>query len=333
MTAKVKHEGDRVWIEGVEKLTWRTNNTYMGALEAALRARGEDVSYAYLMGVSGMAFRLQLHEEWCPSSPDAGCGFNTTRIAVEAVGYAYEDHNIKDGKSAEASRAREAVKRSIDAGMPVIGLDLKVCPDYGLIVGYAKGGKEFLCRTFHDKGDEYSVAEKWPWGITFVGEKGDAPDRRRLLVESLERAVMLARTESFGKYASGFAAYEKWTAELLDDARFEKADEKQMNHANAWIYVSLLDARVNAMEYLRGIEGHLEGEVAEHVSKAADLYDEMFGKLKEGRKHAPFPRDLKEGEAWTEEMRHAEAAVLKQALALEKNAVAEIEKALDSLKQ
>ncbi len=79
-------------IEGVGRLQWGKGqeNTFMGALAAVMQSIGEDVSYDYLMGVSGAAFRLQIHQpDWCPSAPDAGCGFNCAGAATEALGYKF----------------------------------------------------------------------------------------------------------------------------------------------------------------------------------------------------------------------------------------------------
>ena len=53
-------------------------------------------------------------------------------------------------------------------------------------------------------------------------------------------------------------------------------------------------------------------------------------KLKDGKKYAPFPWQLKEGESWTQEMRYSEAGVLKEVLALERKAVDELKLAFES---
>lgn len=61
LKAMVRHENGRTWIEGVERLGWGKGMdcTYMGVLTALAHYLGDDVSYDYLMGVSGMAFRVQ----------------------------------------------------------------------------------------------------------------------------------------------------------------------------------------------------------------------------------------------------------------------------------
>ncbi len=322
-------------IEGVGRLQWGKGqeNTFMGALAITMDAIGEDITYDYLMGVSGAAFRVQVHNpDWCPSAPDAGCGFNCADVALSALGYKVRGIHSSSSKPEDVQKVREAVVRSIDNGYPVIAIDLINSPDYGVIVGYENDGKEFLCRTYYDKTDEYSPAEKWPWIVTIIEGKDKTPDRRKNILHSLELAVMLANTEKFEDYTSGFNAYETWVTDLLDDPRFEEADKGksgEMTHANAWTYNSLVDARAAAVRYLRSISEDLGQESAKHISEAADIYEEALGKLKDGWKYAPFPHDLKGGEGWTAEMRHAEADVLKEVSALEKKAVNELKAAIE----
>ncbi len=324
-------------IEGVERLQWGNGreNTFMASLAAALHAMGDDVTYDYLMGVSGAAFRLHFHQpEWCRSSPDAGCGFDCTETAHKALGYAAHGISSSKDNPEEVKQVRAAVVESINQGRAVLAIDLCVVPDWGLIVGYEDGGKQFLCRTYYEKSDEYSPAEKWPWIVIIIGEKGKAPDRKQSLMRSLELAMKLANTEKFGKYASGFAAYEVWARDLLNDSRFAKLTEKQLRddcHTNAWCYHSLVDARAAAVRYLHSIAGDFDEQATGHILQAADLYEQLLENLRDGSKYAPFPQQMKEGEKWTQEMRHAEAGVLKEALGVEKQAVDELKAAVESV--
>ncbi|MBC8233597.1 effector binding domain-containing protein [bacterium] len=328
---KEKEMGKQNVIEGVDRLQWGKGqeNTYIGALTATMRAIGEDVTYDYLMGVSGAAFRL--HFQWCPSSPDATCGFDCSTPALKALGYtAYAIHS-DNNKSEEVKKVREAVVKSIDKGYPVLAIDLINVPDWGVIIGYSDGGEKFLCRTYYDKSEKYSNAEKWPWVVEIIDQKVDAPEHKESILKSLEIAVKLSNTEKYGDYTSGFAAYEIWAKELLDDAKFANLDEEELkskNHTNAWCYSSLVDAREAAVRYLKSIGKEFSGESAKHLSTATKLYEEVVGKLKEGWKYSQFPWQLQEGESWTKEMRHSEAIALKEVMTLEKKAITEIEKAL-----
>ena len=336
---RMKTEKQSKIIDGVERLQWGKGqeSTYMGALTVAMRAIGEDVTYDYLMGVSGAAFRLHFHQPgWCPSSPDATCGFNHSEPAMKALGYAATGIHSDKNKPQEVKEAREAVVQSINDGHPVLAIDLIDVPDWGVIVGYSDDGEKFLCRTYFDKTEEYSRAEKWPWVVEVIGKKGKAPDRKESLLRSLRIAIDIANTEKYEDYASGFSAYESWAGDLMDDSGFEALDKEKlssMTHTNAWCYNSLIDAREAAIRYLRSIADEFGKESATHLSDAAGIYEEIVRELREGWKYAPFPWQLKDGKRWTKEMRHAEAEVLKETLALERKAISKLQAALDSAKE
>lgn len=320
-------------IQGVELLQWGRGmeNTFIGSLTVAMRSLGEDVTYDYLMGVSGAAFRFHFATpEWCPSSPDATCGFNCADPALAALGYDIRFIHALEG-SPEAPALLQAVARSIDTGRPVLAIDLKVVPDWGVITGYEDGGQKLLCRTYYDKGENYAVADKWPWVVAIIGEKREPLPRAEALRRSLEVAVETAHSESYGEYASGFAAFERWIAELEDDARFENADpsaEFAYDHINAWIYYSLMHSREKAARYLRDVLAEFPTDAAEHLMHAADNYEEIALKLEKNRQYAPFKWELPEGGSWDAGMRQAEVLVLQDVLELERRAVEELTEAL-----
>jgi RNA polymerase sigma-70 factor (ECF subfamily) len=93
---KLPPEFARRVLENVPRLGWRQgrDNTFIGALTAAANAMGDDVSYDYVMGVSGAAFKVHLCQpEWCPSAGDAGPGFDCAATATAAASVVREDPN------------------------------------------------------------------------------------------------------------------------------------------------------------------------------------------------------------------------------------------------
>lgn len=328
---KLPPEFARKVLEGVEKLRWGQGRecTFIGALTVAMRAIGEEVTYDYLMGVSGAAFRLQFHQpNWDNSSADVLSGFDHAVSALEALGYSADWHRADEDELESVEKTREAIIRSIDKGYPVVAQNLLVAMDWGIITGYQEGGKEFLGRTYWDQKEGYSQAENWPWCVLIFGEKGKPLDRRESLLRSLEIAVELATTERFGNYTSGFAAYEQWSEDLIDDSKFEKKQLRGMACCNGWCYFSLEDARRAAARYLRDSAEELDTGSAIHLSKTADLYEDVLAKLEEGRKYVFDLGRWENGEPWTQEIRQAQSAVLKEALALERKAIDELKAVL-----
>ena len=87
MNTTVHREGDRVWLEGVKG--WHPGDkesSVHAAQEAIMQAVGEDVTYDYLLGVSGLAFRMQVSKNGlCPSSPHSCCGYGCHSRSVAAL--------------------------------------------------------------------------------------------------------------------------------------------------------------------------------------------------------------------------------------------------------
>lgn len=171
-------------------------------------------------------------------------------------------------------------------------------------------------------------------GLEVLRRKAQAPNRRQAVVRSLKLASELATTKGHGRYVSGYAAYEVWVEELEDDARYEGKSPKDLfmpTLANGHTYYCLVDARASAAIYLRAIAGEFPPEARDHLIKAAELYEKEcrdFLTKKCPTEVAPVPWFLKDGKTWTNELRHQQAAILRDALAVDRQAVAEIEKAV-----
>ena len=93
-----------------------------------------------------------------------------------------------------------------------------------------------------------------PWIIYYIEEFKERKSDKELILNSLNVAVELAKTKAFDKYLSGFAAYNYWINLLSDEANFHmKNNINDKMHPNAWIYVSLIDARLAAANYFKQI--------------------------------------------------------------------------------
>jgi hypothetical protein len=301
-----------------------------------MTAMGEHVSYPYLMGVSAAAFRLQvMRPQCCASSPHAQIGHNCTDPAMAALGYPLTWMDTRDA-AGDRDTATEALVASIDAGRPAL-LSSEEC---GLIVGYVDDGEQFLVRPysaeFTQQKEGYVPMATWPWEVGIIGPKAAPPPRRESVIGSLRTAVALANTPNVGDYACGFAAFEAWAEQLMDDARYVGLDrDTWFNFAlgNGFTYGCLSDARMAAGRYLRSIIPDFDGEAATLLTRAAEMYENIYNHMWIERDDLPkpwwlLPWDLKEPENWTNDMRHAQARVLGELLVMEQQAIAEIERAL-----
>lgn len=342
-------------IDGLEQSRWgagERENSVIGSLAVAFQAIGEDVSYEHLMGVSGAAFRLQMHHPgWCPSAPHANCGFNCYQAALDALDYEVVEYPALKDDEASVDRARRALVESIDGGRPVF----HQWEEQSLVVGYKNEAHELLMRLYAANEPGYrtvkldEIVSDWGGFGVLRKKEGSAPARRATLIRSLELALELAHAPSFDKhtsgeltnrenfetYLSGFAAYAFWIESLRQGERF--ADPVQLAHdmhANAHCYYSLCDAREAAAAYLRAIAPEFDGKARVHLEHAAELYQELFSEVLTERcptELAPMPWFLKDKAAWTQELRDEQAQVLERAVPLEQRALAEIAAALASV--
>jgi len=335
--AKVNRMPDAKIIEGIEPLSWESEEmiSFIACVRRVLAHYGEQHNYMYLMGISGMAFRIHFFDGWCPSSPDPGCGFNCSEVLLRTLGRESEEYFAespfeKMPGALTKTEMRQKIIEGIERGAPVIAIDIVQVPEWGIITGYQNSKQDFFCRSYFDFGmDDYNIAEKTPWIAITIGEKGESLSGEEAVRQSLAIAQMVGRTEKFENYFSGTAGLEAWIAALENEASFatialaEARPEDVPTLANAWIYGTFRADRSVAAEFLRTYAG-VFGKMQSATQELACIYDKQVELLKAGAEHVvcPYMGDRRE---WTQELRDKEAAVLKEVLTLEREALELIE--------
>jgi hypothetical protein len=270
----------------------------------------------------------------CPTSPHPFCGYECYARSSRALPWKLKLFEVKPVDAEAVARARQAVVESIDRGVPVqYGSE-----EDGIIVGYQDGGQEWIC--FHpmrEGGTKTFVETQWPWGILlFTEPREDVASKRELATGALEQAVEMARAQEAGGYHLGFAAWDAYLERLRALQEADEETQKADMLGNSWIYECLANYRGAGALYLRDIAGEFSPQAARHLRRAADLYDRMSKEVLQDSAHclltiAPLPWSLREGEAWTNEMRQDQIARLEAALPLEREAIGEIDSALDAM--
>lgn len=330
MPANVKREDGKVWIEGLEEMDWggsffTRQDSQVACLTEVLRCAGQDVTYADVMGLSGCAFKLTMAPNLFVAEIHSEMGMDWQEVVQRVFGLRYEFTAISFDDEENPDWREEllaACRESIDRGLPLFYMN----GEWNLIVGYREDGSAFICKAY--AGDDPGYQESaTPTG--FVGEAwfastferaGEPADRWESVVRSLQTAVELARrpAEEDGNRLYGFAAYEGWLSAVEEDR-----DDVSL-HGNAFSYSQLLTSREAAAEYLRGIAEQSGGQAAEHLHAAADRYRSIFERMWDGQDCVAWPWD----ENWTPENRAIEAQIMRDNLADERAAIAQIEKAL-----
>lgn len=313
----VPPDSDAKLIAGVPHLSWNEMSSFVGALEAIGHRIGDHSGYAFLSGVSGAAFRTQFFDTWCPSSPDPTVGYNAGEAVLKACGLsATWLHVSSDGKN--KPQILDAIRKSIDAGMPVLAIDLVETPEWGIIIGYQKNGQELLCHTYFDKHRLYDVAQKFPFAVAILKREGKPPDEVASIKQGFGIVVQNLTTEKYGEYYSGLAAFDKWMARLRDDD-FTKLDSAKLWNvvqANSWIFQRLVVDRKTGVEYLDIVAQRMPGLEPKTASLKA-LYQREIEILELLLGQLPSSENVRSGWEWPKVDLDKEIAVLVTARAFE----------------
>jgi|WetSurMetagenome_2_1015567.scaffolds.fasta_scaffold32511_2 hypothetical protein len=313
----VPPDSDAKLIAGVPALSWNEMNSFMGALQAIGHKIGDHSGYAILCGASGAAFRTQFFDTWCPSSPDPTVGYDAGAAILKARGLsATWLHVSSDGKN--KPQILEAIKKSIDAGMPVLAIDLVEMPEWGVIIGYQKNGEELLCHTYFDKHKLYEVAQKFPFAVAILKRDSKARNDDVSVKQGFGIVAENLTTEKYGEYYSGLAAFDKWMARLRDDdfTKLDSAGLSNVIQANYWIYQRLIADRKTGLDYLDIMAQRMPGLEPRTASLQA-LYRQEVETLEPLLEQLPSPENVKPGWDWSKVDRDKEYAVLAAARALE----------------
>ena len=336
MKTKINHEGDKVWLEGIKG--WSASekaSSVHAAFEAIMKALEEDISYDYLVGISSLAFRMQI-AELCPSSPHPACGYNCVERALQVLPWKLKGYNIEQNKIENPIEIYEMIVQSINKGIPVTTGE----EDDGLIIGYQKENKEFIClHPWHHNGKKPFVVSSLAeicWGIGIITErKTEIIDHRILIIDSLKQAVKMAKKKRIKNYYLGFKAWEQYIKSLkkLNENRQTINDDYILG--NAWIYECLVQYREVAANYLTLIVDQFNETVKKRLRSASSLYSHISQdilKYDKGFKEITGDyNSLKKSVKWTKEMYQDQIKRLENALLLEIQAINEIERALSSI--
>jgi hypothetical protein len=292
-------------LEGVPALSWKTGEGYtpIGSLKAVAAYLDVDVTYAWLMGVGGAAFRATWSPEW---SYDMANYATEDLLANAAEWLSLDVHHYRDDPP---NVVWQRIRESIDHGMPVLTCGLAGAPEYGIIAGYAEEPQRLHVRSYFQGADAYVVVTFQPWqGWNALGlgrtplsilEPTDPKDRRGMIEESLRRALRFARLgriesayceehERRHVHVVGLEAYEAWVESLADLKSTEELELKAF--AMALNLNGLIDARRAAGEYLQ-ILAAMKGKDNAAYRRAAEHYAHEVSVLAEARRIIPYPFD------------------------------------------
>ncbi len=306
------------WIlKDIMRLAWEKGMEcpWAGSLYAALRYLGEPYTYQQIMGMSGACYRICFTDVWDFSCTDALVAFDYLEPLSKALGYAFRmaDRLEKQERKAE----RMSIMEDIQNGRPVLAINLRVAPEWGIITGYTDGGSRFLCRTYFDKevfdaleagkaqnpeertaqnpeetralaeNGGYLFSDFWPFLITHFGEKGERKSDADILKTSLAILIESFEAEECRGYHQGRDAYRAWIRGLSreEDFRLEHDRENVLRRlsVNDSMLGTLIDCRRAAAVWLGENLSVVSEAGRERMEKIADNCRTIADKASEFR--------------------------------------------------
>jgi uncharacterized protein (DUF362 family) len=313
----------------LEGARWVVNpSTLVGALEGGLRAMGDSTrSTAWLTGVTGFAFRLAVSDSLAWTDPGIDGLVPDLEVALhqcEGAGYRLEVVSGSEGDPDSRDRMAsiwERVVREIDRGRPAI---LRRWGTF-LIRGYDPRRTDYLLSTWD--GDQQIpfdeiASDDGSFVAIFFGEpvKVNPIAAERASLEFAVAQAHLGDTDG-GRISNGLQAYRRWAQAL-------QAGTMTDPWAHAYHVTLLHGARVLAAEYLEDLAGRAAEPAAAHLRRAGEQYSREAEILADLDRRFGFAALGNPQRVKGVEERGEGAAMILQALAVEEQAIAEIEQAL-----
>ncbi|MHB0877657.1 MAG: sigma-70 family RNA polymerase sigma factor [Anaerolineae bacterium] len=287
------------------------------------------------------------------------------------LGYDYTFVHDFDREHRALTKAEytQRIKESVDAGMPVLAIGVVGPPEVCVIAGYDRDGEVLFGRSYFQEQsqeeNDYFAGEEWygtlkpelvkgyfrsdEWydhiyGLILIGAKRDKPSPEQALKASLQWAVDLARVPmrpmlwpSEGQRAcySGFAAFDQMIAGALRDEDFPPDAEAityrlyALGNDGSWL---MMGKRAAAAAYLEEMLPHA-GPAAEPLRRAITLYRQEVPLWEKAGRLATWSGapDAEKLKLVDRGRREQFAEQVRQAKALEEQAVAQLEQALAAL--
>ncbi|MCW5942403.1 MAG: hypothetical protein KIS66_09240 [Fimbriimonadaceae bacterium] len=236
----VVRDGGRAYLQGLQGwLLSEMGNSMVAAASVACRAVGFPTDYQDLLGYSGQAFRIQVHDQLCPSSPHSNVGYQTAPLLREVLPVALDGHPVRPESLAD-TRAR--VKEAIEQGRPALWHHF----ESGLVVGYENGGESWIrVHPYTWSVEPFVNDAESPFDVEVVRPRVVPVHKRAAFLRSLESAVAMWDSAPVGHYLLGRAAWE-FLVQWVDDHSLDGD-----RHGCFWIVDQLMEGRAAAEAFLR----------------------------------------------------------------------------------
>ena len=262
----------------------RRNMTLMGCIKGSMRHLGKDVDDAWLYGLTGAAFMLNIDQHVDVSGPTSWADPVDPADPSQAhlvkmcrrLGVSLKSHVRGQTTDADFAQKRQAaaafVREKVDAGIPCYGWD--GCMEWIIFNGYSD---KACLQWSHYYPEGY---RKRPWTqfgrnvtkcfeVTSVEPARRTGSDRTAIREALAYALEIARSAptADGTNARGLAGYTEWIR-CLESGDWQKPGMPGVHHNVACWH----ECRCYAERFLRLAGGKLGGRLKPRFEQAAEHY-------------------------------------------------------------
>ncbi len=287
-------------LANIPELGWEKGEcSFSGSIVACMEYLKQPVSYEFVMGVSGGAFKLFWQQAWRAGNNSLLAFLDRDAVyrrTFQAIGRGYERVSRADQENWEEG-FREKIVESIQRGQPVIAWGgLVGPPESCVIAGYEQNGEVVVGRSyFQESQEEYYRSADWAQkccGLIVIGDRKKPPAKRQILRDALEWAVELAHLPETAERVAGLAAYEAWAEALGRDEDFPEGDLETLTarcceHQGNTL-AGLWDARRAAAGFLKNMAEEV-GSGQPPLLEAAAAYEEEVRMLEDAMELGAFP--------------------------------------------
>lgn len=337
----LQRDGSKVQITGIPEVQWGQTGpaTLIGCLTAATSVTEHPATYHDLQAWSGMAFRVRWYRglkdnSWHGVSPVVEFPEEMNAIS-KATGWRME------GKGGSAASLAKQITESIDQGLCVLGYVNRSEFDVGFIHGYEEGGRKWLIDDYYQPARAVPATDPHDLLIFLKWSKPELTPREAMLqalrtgVDNWNRgevpAEQLLGWARDAKLCYGDSAY----GQMIQDIEHFKETGMgtgpfTLKHVRAWVGDNLVSSRESAAIFLRRNAKLLGDGPEPHLLAAADGFEKVQKKI--GGAAAAKQGFTFDGD-WPEAMQQREIAILKECRALDEQAFAELQEAIEKADQ
>jgi hypothetical protein len=291
--------------------------SHLGCIHACADRLGVKVETAWLYGVTGYAFLLNIFKGVMCAGPTA---WDWQRIAERTPDLGIDTSSFirANKKDADFAQKKEQAiaftKTNYDACLPLYGAEFGF-PEFYTIAGYSDAGfylnswcfkEETQLRTW----EEFGLKDVGALIVGAVKKSSSKPDDMKAIAGSLTFALSVGHAEPgyLGGSAVGLRGYDKWVESLHDGSLSEgpwNHPDGTTHNAECW-----LDCRLRAVEFLQMAAKKTKRDVSRQLVAASEQYGKVVEALKGVRAifHYNMGPKLPSEEQLAEATKHLRAA-------------------------